>query len=169
MDRNVTASIAAPCERVGEIIGDLATYPKWLELVSDTTAEPTELGDNPAWLVTIQAKIGPFSRSKRLRMVRTSFDNAAVGSQARFERDELDGRQHSTWTMQITLTPSPASTPSPGLHDPSEAGEPNEGECEIAIDLAYGGALWSGALEAVLGPVVESAGRKLSIYANNQS
>ncbi len=143
MDRTITAAISASPARVTDIIGDLATYPHWMELVTEATPDEAHPDDSgPAWLCTLQAKIGPFSRSKRLRMVRTSFS----GGEALFERGEVDGREHATWTMKAAVTPD-------GEH------------AELAISLAYGGSLWSGALEAVLATVVHSAGKKLSTYA----
>ena len=64
MHQTTTASVAAPIERIAEIIGDLGTYPSWLELVTAATPGEAQSKDNdPFWLVTIRAKVGPFSRS----------------------------------------------------------------------------------------------------------
>lgn len=155
VDRNVSAVISAPCERLGEIIGDLATYPAWLELVTAAAVDSAPDDPHPAWLITLQAKIGPFSRSKRLRMARTQFSSTPQGALAVFERAEVDGRDHSSWTMRISVAPLA-----------QESVSTSGSASEVTIDLAYGGSLWSGALEAVLASVVESAGARLGDYAS---
>ena len=53
-----------------DVIRDLGTYPKWLEIVHFAEAVDSKDGLQ-AWSVELRAKIGPFARSKRLRMVRT--------------------------------------------------------------------------------------------------
>ena len=73
-----------------DALADLGTYPAWLGLV--TAAEPD--GDN-TWVVTLRARLGPLARSKRLRMVRTERSADSV----RFERREVDGRDHSEWVL----------------------------------------------------------------------
>lgn len=151
MHQNVTASVAAPASRVAGIIGDLGTYADWLDLVvaatpllEDTPDDPT---DRPAWLVTIRAKVGPFARSKQLRMVRTVEDHTADRSTFRFERSETDGRQHSAWTLEATVEPS------------------GENHCFVTMDLRYDGGLWTAPLEPILGSVIDDAGPGLEAYA----
>lgn len=154
MDRTVQAKIAASPRRVRTIVEDLATYPQWLELVTEARTDAADDGDaGPAWSITLQAKIGPFARSKRLRMVRTpAKGDPGIEPPVVFERRELDGRDHSTWVMTVSVL----------------ADDIDENACEVDIDLAYGGSLWSGALEAVLGAVVGSAGLRLSAYASEK-
>ncbi len=155
MNRTITAAISAAPGRVLEIISDLTTYPHWLELVTEALPCPTatDFEELPAWLITLRAKIGPFARSKRLRMGRTRRRAMPNGEgEAIFERRELDARDHSSWVMQVTVR---------------DRGDPDPNQSEIEISLKYGGSLWSGALETVLGSVVGSAGKKLSLFAAN--
>ena len=52
-------------------VATLDRYPPWMRLVHRVTPmPPTTLG--PAWWVELRARVGPFARSKQLRMVRTS-------------------------------------------------------------------------------------------------
>ncbi len=144
MHQTVTAPVAATPARVAAIVGDLGTYPDWLDLV--TSAEPTD-GDRPTWLVTIRAKVGPFARSKKLRMVRTVADEVDDGATYRFERQELDGRDHSSWTLDASVSgDGHAST--------------------VVMDLRYEGALWTAPLEPILGSFIDGAGPDLEAYAN---
>lgn len=147
-------------------LADLGTYPSWLSLVA--AAEPeasrsapgaaptpsaavthprdaTEAANHPAWSVTLRARLGPLARSKRLRMVRTSLDESTV----RFERVELDGRQHAEWKLSAELEPTAA------------------GGSEVHVHLHYGGALWSAPLEIVLASFEGTAADRLSAYLAN--
>ncbi len=132
----IAADIDADSERLFGVVADLATYPSWLELV--TKVEP----DGDGWLVTLRAKVGPFARSKRLRMIRTVAESPST---VRFERHELDGREHSPWVMDALV-----SAHGSGSH--------------VDIVLSYGGRLWSGPLEAVLGSQVSSGVPRLQTY-----
>ena len=93
---DVTASLEAPCPAavLFELVDDLSTYPQWNGLVHSAVAEP---GDEPAWDVELRARLGPLTRSKRLRMVRTLRDAEAFA--VTFERDQADGRNHSPWVL----------------------------------------------------------------------
>lgn len=151
MHQTIKADISADPQQVMEIVSDLSTYPEWLDLVATATpddsghvAEGTAAHSEtcPAWLVTIRAKIGPFSRSKKLRMVRTHQSD----SEATFERRELDGRQHSAWVMASTVSEGPSGA-------------------RLKIDLRYDGGLWSAPVEAILSGVTSSAGERLSAFA----
>lgn len=143
MHRTITANVTAEPQRVLDIVSDLSTYPEWLELVStvDTTGSESD-EDGPAWFVTLRAKVGPFSRSKRLRMVRTATTNTG----AHFDRREVDRRDHSAWTMTSDVEEGPDGT-------------------LLTIGLAYDGKLFTGPLEAILDAATEDAGAKLSAYA----
>lgn len=103
---------------------DLGAYPRWLPLVH--AADP--VGD-AAWVVELRARVGPFARSKQLRMEQTEVvpDVSAV-----FERSEVDGRQHARWTLRAELTEC-------------------DGGTLLTMHLAYDGRLWTGGvLERVL-------------------
>jgi len=149
MHQTVTATIAAPTDKVSEIVGDLGTYSEWLDLVS--AAEIVESQDDqPAWLVTIRAKVGPFARSKKLRMVRTVNETEPEGATYCFERTEVDGRRHSAWTLDINV----ASV----VEDHSS--------CEVTMALRYDGGLWTAPLEPILGTFISGAGPDLEAYTN---
>jgi hypothetical protein len=91
------------------------------------------MGDD-VWNVELRAKVGVFARSKRLRMKRTVNTSQHIV----FERDEIDGKRHSPWTMAVAL-------------QATEAG------CVVTVDLSYGGSLWTaGILDRVLAAQVEA-------------
>lgn len=143
MHRTITADIEAPPQRVFDIVSDLETYAEWLEIVDSAEPAPADSSDRgPAWFVTIKAKIGPFARSKRLRMVRVD----QTESSARFERHELDGRTHSAWTMESVVEEGPKGS-------------------NVSMDLRYDGGLWDGPLDVILGSAADGAGDRLAAYA----
>lgn len=139
---DVEAELLAPCppEELYRWVEDLATYPRWLEIV--TRAEPVDDPDGGAvWAVDLRGRLGPLARSKRLRMVRTVND----GTDVRFEREELDGRDHSPWVLAATVTPTDAGA-------------------RLMMRLHYGGGLFGPVLERVLRDEIEgSRGRLLSL------
>jgi len=128
--------VAGPMPSVFALVDDLDRYPSWMDLVHDVarvSAVPTDEG--PAWEVELRAQVGPFARSKRLRMVRTVHDAPAT---VVFERSEVDGRRHAAWTLRAEL----------------EAGDADS--VRLAMTLRYGGNLWTGAvLQRVLDDHVE--------------
>ena len=126
MQTTEIARVAAPPADVFPFVADLARYPAWMPLVHD--AMPLDSDGPPAWNVEIRARIGPFARSKRLRMARTELraDELAV-----FERAETDGRQHAGWVLRVELRPDPA------MSEPASA-------TEVTMHLAYDGSLWTG-------------------------
>jgi hypothetical protein len=128
--------VPAPAERVFALVDDLSVYPTWMELVHDVHEEPPT-GDRRTWNVELQAQVGPFARSKRLRMTRVVHepDRRVV-----FERDEIDGRRHSPWILAAALH-----------RDVSSAGD-----TRLTMTLTYGGNLWTGAvLQRVLDDHIE--------------
>lgn len=130
-----TVTVADPAD-LFTIVADLGTYPEWMDLVSRSEPAPAQPGDQgPAWLVTLRARVGPFARSKRLRMVRTVHQPT---DRVRFERHEVDGRQHSSWVLDTTVGDAPAGS-------------------EVTMSLRYDGSMWSGLLDAVLGSQIETA------------
>ncbi|HYD10734.1 MAG TPA: SRPBCC family protein [Acidimicrobiales bacterium] len=129
-----------PPARVYEVVADLATYPRWLDIVS--RAEE----DGDAWSVDLRGRLGPFARSKRLRMVRTAADEA---THARFERAELDGRSHSAWVLDASIAPH------------------GDGGSRLTMRLHYGGGLWMPVLERLLRDEIErSRPRLLSVLTD---
>ena len=131
--------LAAPIEVVFGFVERLDRYPAWMELVHDVV--PVDDPDHPAWEVELRAQVGPFARSKRLRMARTVHVEPIM---AVFERAEIDGREHSPWVLRSAL---------------SEV----EGGTELKMTLVYGGSLWTGAvLQRVLDDHVERGAAALA-------
>lgn len=112
---------AAPAV-VFEHLADLAGYPEWLGLVH--SAEPLPDGPRPAWSVELRARVGPFARSKQLRMERVELRRPEL---VVFERAETDGREHSRWALRVEL-------------------EANGDGTLVTMHLAYDGGLWTGGL-----------------------
>ncbi len=152
MDQQFSAELTTGPDRVYPLVADLTRYPEFLDIVHrvEPVADGAE-GEPPAWLVTLRAKIGPFARSKRLRMVRTVADE---GRQARFERAEVDGRSHSAWVLEASLGPAPSPT-----------GDGGGGGSTLTMRLAYSGGLWSSALDGLLRSQVDRAATRLDSLA----
>ena len=138
---DIRAELTAPC-RAAELfawVRDLGEYPRWLEIV--TTADPR---DDGSWAVDLRGRVGPLARTKRLRMVRAELvdDQRVV-----FEREELDGRQHSPWRLTAQV---------------DEA----DGGSTLVMDLHYGGGLFEPLIERVLRDEIErSRPRLLALVA----
>lgn len=128
----IRRSIRVPCapERLFGWVDDLDVYPRWMRLVHDVDRDEPSADGRPAWNVELQARVGPFARSKRLRMVRSVHDRPR---EVVFERAEVDDRQHSPWVLRATLAPLTGD-------------EPAANETELTMELHYGGGLWTGAV-----------------------
>lgn len=148
MDRIITTNLDVAPGPVFDVVSDLTTFPDWLDLVH--RVEPTSPADDdpgPAYAVTLRANVGPFSRSKRLRMCRARID-ASAGHVA-FLRRETDGRQHADWRMTADVIAD------------SDAADASV----VSIRLEYGGQMWSNLLDGALEHAVERATRKLALRA----
>jgi hypothetical protein len=142
VDKSIEAVVRAETRSVQRVLCELTTYQHWLDLVDHVeTAPPVDGDSGPAYSVTLIAKIGPFARRKRLRMVRA--DSGEDG--ATFERRETDDRNHSSWVL--------------GAH--ARVGDPTI----VTMRLAYGGGLWSEVLEGVLESQIAGAADELAVYA----
>jgi hypothetical protein len=134
-------------------VSTLDQYPNWLPLVH--TVEPTATADGevgPSWLVEIRARVGPFARSKRLRMTRTTHDDATA---AEFERAELDGRDHARWALRAELSELPGA---------------DGASTQVTMHLAYDGSLWGGALlERVLDEEIKRGREGLATLVSDAS
>lgn len=126
----IRRSLVATCtpDEMFSWVEDLARYPEWMRMVHGVRPDDNARSDEPlAWDVELRAQVGPFARSKRLRMVRTEHD---VPHRVTFERSELDERSHSVWVLRATIDPAP------------------EGQTGLTMELNYGGGLWTGAVLA---------------------
>lgn len=136
--------VPGPPERAFALVDDLSAYPAWMDLVHDVTEVAAD-GGGRAWEVELRAQVGPFARSKRLRMVRTVHE---TGRRVVFERAETDGRRHSAWVLAARLDPDP---PADRTVDSSD-----DDRTRLTMTLNYGGSLWTGAvLQRVLDDHVE--------------
>lgn len=137
---DVVAHLEAPHppELVFALVRDLGGYPQWLDIVPRAEAED---GATAAWTVDLRARLGPFARAKRLRMVRTEDIPSAV---AAFERAENDGRAHSPWVLRAEVA----------LADEG-------GGSRLTMRLHYGGSLWAPVLERLLGDTITRSRPKL--------
>ncbi len=111
-----------------EHVATLDRYPPWMRLIHRVEAIEPDAG-RPAWRVELRARLGPFARSKSLRMVRTVHEPPR---RARFERIQDDERDHAEWILTATV-------------------DEVDGGATLVTDLLYTGTLWgSGALQRVL-------------------
>lgn len=134
--RSLTADVAP--ELLFEHVEDLGDYPAWMPLIHDVQRLD---GEAPAWTVELRAQVGPFARSKRLRMERTELDQDRV---AVFERREADGREHSEWILRADLDVD------------------DDGRTILTMTMSYGGSLWAGPiLERVLDDQVRRGSERL--------
>ena len=135
---DLTATLDASCslEQLRVWVGDLSRYPEWLTIVPRADLE--EGSDPSAWAVELRAKVGPISRSKRLRMIRTIDEAGHI----RFERAETDGRSHSPWVLDAQLESIEIGT-------------------RLTMGLHYGGSFGAGLFERLLADEIESSKRTL--------
>ncbi len=139
MERRIDHVTAADADRTRAVLRDLSTYPRWFSIVSRVEAAPEhDADDGPAWFVTLRARLGRFSRAKRLRMVRTTDDGDLVV----FERREHDGRRHSQWTMTARVDGSAERT-------------------SMSVDLSYDGGLLEPVVARLLDREVEASRPRL--------
>jgi hypothetical protein len=146
VDMTVTMQAPCPTSVLFAEVEDLANYPEWLSIVP--RAEPVERdadapGDAPAWSVELRGRIGPLARSKRLRMVRTVYEPL---ERVRFERQELDGRNHSAWVLEARVHPDPADGHESSL---------------LEMSLHYGGTFGGGLVENLLTDEIEASRPRL--------
>ena len=125
------------------VLRDLAQYPHWLDIVHSAAVDENS---DCAWIIDLRGKVGPFARSKRLRMVRTSDD---ANTSVVFERSEVDGRNHSEWRLTVFF-----------------AGAGNE--TEVSVEMFYGGSMFGGGiLERMLADQIERSRPKLVALLGN--
>ncbi len=126
----ISESVVVPTspDVVFRYVATLEMYPRWMPLVHTAVSLPNP--DRLIWQVELRARVGPFARSKNLRMERTSVETDRL---VVFERAEADGKNHAAWSLRVEL-------------------EPDGGQATVVtMHLAYDGRLWSaGLLGAVL-------------------
>ena len=144
MDVHASVDAKVGAEKLFPKVADLSTYSQWLDIVHSVEVLPEEVG-SPAWQVELRARVGPFARSKRLRMVRTKYESPQV---VVFERLENDGKQHSEWVLRATINPSTTGS-------------------TLNMDLHYGGLLFTGGvMERLLADQIrQGSGRLLAMFA----
>lgn len=124
----------ATAEELFDQVATLDRYPAWMRMVHRVDPDVSDDG-RPAWQVELRARVGPFARSKRLRMVRTVYE---PGQRVRFERVQDDDRDHAEWILSAAV-----------VDDPHGA--------RLVMDLEYTGDLWG---DAVLGRLLEEEVRR---------
>lgn len=145
MEIESSVPVAASVNRTVEVFADLGTHPDWNLLVASAQrTDPNPSDPGPAWDTVLQAKLGPFQRSKQLRFVRVDPHDQEVV----FERFEVDGRDHSDWMMQARVTE-------------------HEKGSEVTIKLHYSGNLWVAALDPIIEGAVKRSAEQLSDYIEN--
>lgn len=127
MSLRTTESVLVPAEpaAVFPLVAALDSYPRWLRLVHAATAVDDGTDGAPAWTVELRAQVGPFARSKQLRMVRSVHE---PDRRVEFERHEIDGRQHARWALSVDVQAT------------------DDASSVVTMHLAYDGALWTGGL-----------------------
>ena len=146
MEHRIEVRVGAEPESVSSALADLTTYPEWNDLVAAAEPAPAADGDpGPAYWMTLRARLGPFARSKQLRMIRTH----STADLVRFERLELDGREHASWIMEAATQPA--------------AG----GGSNVELMLRYDGGLWTAALEGVLASSIDRATTRLPAFLDH--
>ena len=130
---DVVASVEAPVppQRLWPVVSDLASYPRWVGIV-----HRAEASADGSWDVELRGRVGPFARSKRLRMERTTADEPRL---AVFERREIDGRRHAAWRLRAEVVAQGSGS-------------------LLTMILHYGGSMFgAGVLERLLGEQIESS------------
>jgi hypothetical protein len=104
------------------------------------TIDPSIEQGERVWDVELRAKVGPFARSKRLRMARSQCE---PHSNVVFNRVESDQRDHAPWVLSVVVLPG-------------------SGGSKVTIKLEYGGRLWTaGVLERILRENIDEGTRRL--------
>jgi hypothetical protein len=116
VDVNLGAKIDAPPAAVLAEIEDLPSYPEWHGMVKRVVP------DGNGWLVDLGAKMGPFSKSKRVRLERAPAEDGDAPGLVRFVRVELDRDDYGRWELQGTVDPPTG-----------------EGPCTLRFRLLYDG------------------------------
>ena len=124
-------------EKAYSLLRDLSQYPNWLDIVHSVVQEQNS---TLAWSVELRGKVGPFARSKKLRMERTRDD---VQTSVIFERKEADGRNHSEWKLTVFFDGDGPQT-------------------MVTVEMFYGGSMFGGGiLERMLAEQIDQSRTRL--------
>lgn len=138
MQTELAVDVNASPERVFDYLCDLGNYRELIPIIHIIT--PSIDQGERVWDVELRAKVGPFARSKRLRMVRS---HCEPHSQIVFNRAESDNREHAPWVLSVEVLPGSVGS-------------------KAKINLEYGGRLWTaGILERILRENIEEGTRRL--------
>jgi hypothetical protein len=156
MELEASLHTAAPRSAVIAYVAELDKYPQWMALVH--SASLVHGTHQPTWEVELRAKVGPFARSKRLRMARTQF---VEGEETRivFERRETDGRQHAAWRLSITVRDNTSTSDARAVTQ--QAGTHLAGT-HLAMHLHYDGRFFVSVVEAILQQNIDAGRKRLS-------
>ena len=84
MKRSESVIVEAVVDRSFFVLSDLKNYEDWLDFVE--SVEPLESAANSVWMIVLKAQLGPFSRMKKLRMVRVE---SSPNTSIKFQRVEI--------------------------------------------------------------------------------
>ena len=113
MRASSSVTVPVAIEQVVPHLADLSGYPQRMPMIH--SIERDDDGAEVGWSVELRAKVGPFARSKRLRMVRTVSERSAGAARFVFDRRERGGGSHSVWRMSVDVV-------SAGERDPDAEG-----------------------------------------------
>lgn len=152
MKTTITAVIdGSTTSSLFEQVATLERYPAWMRLVYRATPLDPDEG-RLAWWVELRAKVGPFARSKQLRMVRTVFE---PDRRVRFERVQHDHRDHAEWIL--TADVADVAESADRAADVAVAAVEGAPGAVITMHLEYTGELWSA---SVLGRILDDEVRR---------
>lgn len=148
MDIEAGLTTSASVDAVLKYVDDLGAYPQWMSLVHSATRVAS--AEEPTWDVELRASVGPFARSKRLRLVRTVHDHDRIV----FERRETDGRTHAMWRLTVTVVGVPNTAASRDDH--------GTGSTNLTMKLHYNGRFFVGVVESILQQHIDAGRKRLS-------
>tara|TARA_Y100001968_G_C19441946_1_gene763022 strand:- start:3384 stop:3842 length:459 start_codon:yes stop_codon:yes gene_type:complete len=141
MQRTETVTVQADIEHAFSVLSDLAIYTQWLNFID--SVEPVGTEDDLVWMLVLKARLGPFSRMKKLRMAKVTSEPHKL---IRFERKEISGKDAADWSIDVNLK---------GLGAMST---------EIIFVVSYSGKFWNRTLETVFNTYVDQARTDLKAY-----
>ena len=139
MDVILEAPMEAPPAAVLAEVADLPSYPTWHGMVKKVVP------DGDGWLIDLGVRMGPFTKTKRVRMVRAEDESGSAPGLVRFTRRERDRTDHGQWELE-------------GIVEPAAG----EGPCTLRFRLRYDGSSpLAGMLEPLLKSEIERSAERL--------